>query len=151
MCKYCVLSVMVLLMFISFVKADLTDGLVLWLPFEEGAGEVVHDLSLNEIKGDIMGDPEWVEGKYDNALRFGGGGDRVEVPWHDAFDITEALTMSLWAARDTMTGRPHYAILNASKNKQGPWGFNAWGKGEEGKGLSMYYYFKGRRTVTVGL
>ena len=96
MCKYCVLSLMVLFVFISFVKADLWDGLVLYLPFDEGEGVVANDSSANQFTGNLNGDPEWVVGKFGNALSFDGDGDYVKVDYDAAFDIKEGITVSLW-------------------------------------------------------
>ena len=146
MCKYCVLSLMVLFVFISFVKADLSDGLVLYLPFDEGEGDVANDLSENQFTGDLMGDPEWVDGKegFGKALSFGGNGDYVEVPYDDdftfeTFDIKEAITMCAWVMPFDLEWR---GIINANKSQQGPWGmlgFLIGGKVD----LNTYYFFEG--------
>ena len=92
MCKYCVLSLMVLFVFTSFVKADLWDGLVLYLPFDEGEGVVANDSSENQLTGDIFGDPEWVDGQFGGALDFDGDGDYVEVPYNDTTFSLRALS-----------------------------------------------------------
>lgn len=36
------------------------DGLVGWWPFNEGSGEIVHDVGPNEINGKIVGSPTWI-------------------------------------------------------------------------------------------
>ena len=144
MCKYCVLSLMVLFVFTSFVKADLSDGLVLYLPFDEGEGVVANDLSENQFTGDLMGDPEWVDGKegFGKALSFDGDGDYVEIAYDDAFDIKEGITMCAWVMPFDLGWR---GIINASPNVQGPWGMHTFGIGGD-VNLAAYYFFKGRQS-----
>jgi hypothetical protein len=51
--KYSGISVVMLFLLTAFAQADLMDGLVLYLPFDEGQGDVVADLSGNSHDGDI--------------------------------------------------------------------------------------------------
>ena len=58
---------------ISNMQGDITvDDLVLWYGFDEGSGNIVHDLSGNGNDGIIYGDPEWVlgviEGENNSSL-----------------------------------------------------------------------------------
>ena len=48
---------------------DLKKGLVLYMPFDEGAGKSVADTSSNELKGSIEGNAKWVTGKFGQALQ----------------------------------------------------------------------------------
>jgi len=143
MCKYFALSLMVLFVFISFVKADLSDGLVLYLPFDEGEGKVVHDLSQNQFTGKIKGNPKWVEGKFGSALSFGGLTDYVEVPYDDVFDIREAITIHAWIMADFPMPDPQWhTIINACAHGQGPWGAMAY-RSNGATIFNPYYYVVG--------
>lgn len=73
MYKLKMLSVLCLIAFCA-LKADAADdeNLVLYLPFDEGAGTAVEDLSGCENHGVINGDVKWVNGKHNKALEFSG-------------------------------------------------------------------------------
>ena len=76
---------------------DQDESLVLYLPFDEGDGDEVEDLSMYGNDGTLQNDPEWVAGKYDSALEFSiNGMNWVQVPDDDTLDITEELTMMAW-------------------------------------------------------
>ncbi len=70
------------------------EGLVLYLPFDEGNGDTVKDLSDNGNNGTIHG-AKWVDGKIDSALSFDSG-DYVEVPHSESLSITDAITVMAW-------------------------------------------------------
>jgi hypothetical protein len=144
MCKYCALSLTVLFVSISFAKADLTDGLVLYMPLDEGQGNVANDFSENDFTGDLMGDPEWVNGKFGKALSFDGDGDYVEIAFDDAFDIKEGITMSAWVTANLPFSPEWRIIINAKKSAQGPWGLQT----RAGGTLETYYDVQGQRVWT---
>ena len=56
---------------ISYAKIDPKAIVAVWL-FDEGAGKVAKDSSLNGINGEFMGNPKWVKGKFGKALEFDG-------------------------------------------------------------------------------
>ncbi|MHA1288058.1 MAG: LamG domain-containing protein [Candidatus Thorarchaeota archaeon] len=70
------------------------EELALCLPFNEGYGSVVHDVSGNGNNGTIYG-ATWVRGRLGWALSFGGEDDYVEVPSTSDFH-PNALTISVW-------------------------------------------------------
>lgn len=70
--------------------------LVLYVPFEEGSGAVVKDLSPTKAEGKIVGDVKWTKtGKFGGAAIFGGSA-HVEFPENPALDITKQITMTGW-------------------------------------------------------
>lgn len=70
-------------------------GLVLYLPFDEGSGDVARDLSGNGNDGKLVKNPKWVDGKFGKALEFDGS-NYVEVPDSDSLDMEEEITIAAW-------------------------------------------------------
>lgn len=89
------ITIVTLLLFSTAGKAVKTEGLVLYLPFDEGAGNTAKDLSGNGNNGTIHG-AKWVkDGKINSALLFSGA-DYVEVPHSNNLSITDAITVMAW-------------------------------------------------------
>ena len=83
---------------------DQDAALVLYLPFDEGNGDEVEDLSMYGNDGTLQNGPEWVAGKYETALEFSGNGmNWVQVPDDDTLDITEELTIMAWVLNQGQT------------------------------------------------
>jgi hypothetical protein len=121
MYRYFLVSITFLFIFISLVEADIMDGLVLYLPFDEGKGDVTQDMSPNKFTGVITG-AKWGKGKFGNALTFDGDGDFVEIPFNKAFDIKGGITMAAWVTANIPFSPEWRIIINAKKSAQGPWG-----------------------------
>lgn len=82
------------------------DGLVVFLPFDEGAGKSVTDVTGNGHDGTFEGAPKWVEGKFNSALEFDGEDDYVIVADNNALDFTNKITMMAWfSPNDDLTSR----------------------------------------------
>ncbi|MBM3236363.1 hypothetical protein FJZ31_08700 [Candidatus Poribacteria bacterium] len=75
-------------------SALLDDNVVLYLPFDEGKGQVAKDQSNLGNDGEIR-NAKWVEGKYGSALEFNGKDAEVRVPDNKSFDLT-AITLEVW-------------------------------------------------------
>ena len=122
-----VASILMLTPLVTF--ADFTDGLVLYLAFDEGQGDVAADLSGNEHNGTIDG-PDWVEGKFGKALKFAGAdsGTFVTVESTPELNVNE-MTFMAWINAETWdgtrqivgksvhggcTGRAQYGIFSES-------------------------------------
>ena len=71
--------------FAAAALADVDEHIVLWLQFDEGAGDVAVDSSNYGNDCAIVG-PTWTEGKYGSVLLFDGIDDYVEV----ASNVTES-------------------------------------------------------------
>ena len=86
--------------------ADLSEGLVLYMPLDEGDGNTTADLSPNGMVGELMGNAEWVDGYFEggNALHFSVAADHVIVPDHEAFHIEDAITQAAWVKLDNLPG-----------------------------------------------
>ena len=97
-----VASILMLMPFSTF--ADFTEGLVLYLPFDEGAGDAAKDISGNGHDGKID-NPDWVDGKFGKALRFGGEGSGtfVTVESTDKLNVNE-MTFMAWINAEHWNG-----------------------------------------------
>jgi len=84
------------ILFTSTVLAqEIDESLVLYLPFDEGSGDVAKDYSQYGNDGTLNGKPEWVEGKFGNALEFKGS-QWVSIPSTPKLQIGDQLTMMAW-------------------------------------------------------
>lgn len=73
------------------------EGLILYLPFDEGSGDKVKDHSDTGLDGTVNGKAEWVQGYKGNALSFDGESTYVELPASDVLhEAGEEVTFSLW-------------------------------------------------------
>ncbi len=87
------LSLIICFCLISLVNAS-DEGLVAYYSFDEGEGNVLHDLSGNGNDGTIYG-AKWVDGKYGKALSFDGRDDYVEIPDDNSLDLT-TMSVGCW-------------------------------------------------------
>jgi hypothetical protein len=108
MCKELFCSLLVLgIVLTSGAHADISEGLIGWWMFDEGTGTTVADSSGNGHDGFFVdGTPEWVTGMYGKALKFDGE-NKVEIPDHEDFHLTNAITVALWAQPEN--DQPDYA------------------------------------------
>jgi len=99
-----VLSLLMLLGLMGTAALAQDTSLVLYLPFDEGSGDTVGDLSMYGNDGTLQNNPEWVSGAYGTALEFSGAEmNWVEVPDADILDITEELTIMAWVMNKGQT------------------------------------------------
>jgi hypothetical protein len=101
----------------SAVKADLIG----WWRLDEGLGTIVADFSGLGHNGFFAeGTPEWVEGRFGNALKFDGT-NKVEIPDHPDFHLTDAVSIALWAKPEDT--QPEYAkFFCKQKSGEYPYG-----------------------------
>ena len=98
-----VVSILILMPIATFA-ADFKEGLVLYLPFDEGKGDVAKDVSGNGHDGKIDG-PDWVDGKFGKALKFNGDGSGtfVTVESTDDLNVNE-MTFMAWINAEHWNG-----------------------------------------------
>ena len=109
--KSVILSVILALVFTSSLYALDKNGLVLYLSFDEGDGEVAADASDYGNDGQLIGGAEWVEGKFGTAVHLPEAGDFVEVPTSESLDIIEQITMEIWASVDSISADPYCSFI----------------------------------------
>jgi hypothetical protein len=102
------------------VKADLTEGIVLYLPFDEGSGTKAKDWSANGFTATIEG-AKWTKGQFGGALQFSGSDQWVEVAYDEKFNILEGITIGAWVTGNVPFAPEWRGILNAKKSTYGPY------------------------------
>ena len=90
-----ILGLIVMMLVISNITSAAEKGLLLYFPFEEGAGDKALDSSGNSNDGVIKGSPEWVASmdKFGKALQF--DGTVVVTAPHIPFD-NKSFTIMMW-------------------------------------------------------
>lgn len=79
-------------------------NLVVYLPMEDGKGDVVKDLSPNKLDGKIIGNSyKWVDAKKGKGLDFTTGTE-IQIPDNPLLDGMKAFTAELWVKMDTHQG-----------------------------------------------
>lgn len=82
----------------SQVLGASTEGLLVYLPFDEGTGDITYDQSFNNNNGllDPANPPQWTEGISGNALNFLGQKENVKVPDNDTIRFRNSLSILAW-------------------------------------------------------
>ena len=87
---------------------DQAQGLVLYLPFDEGTGTIAYDLSGYGNNGTLYsstticsnpptsGCPTWTDGKVGKALSFDGVDDNLIIPHSTTLNVTSTITIMAW-------------------------------------------------------
>ncbi len=78
----------------SDAQLDIEGAVAIWL-FDEGRGDKVADASGNGNDGEFVNNPEWVEGKFGDALDFDGIVDYVQINVPVVVE-TDDFTMGCW-------------------------------------------------------
>ncbi|MBN1778612.1 MAG: hypothetical protein JW816_00085 [Candidatus Buchananbacteria bacterium] len=75
-----------------------TQGLIVYLPFDEGKGSLAEDMSYNGNDGylDPTNPPAWATGKFATALNFSGNKQNVSVPDNDEISLRDQVSMMAW-------------------------------------------------------
>lgn len=96
---------------------DMDQAIGIWL-FDDGAGNEAEDSSGKGLDGELVGDPEWVEGEFGGALELDGDGDYIRIPDHAS--PTEGLTLialvksatAAWNTSGAIAGKRSVYILH---------------------------------------
>jgi len=89
----CIIMSLVLLVQ-SHASIDPASIIGMWL-FDDGEGDVASDSSGKGNDGILMNEPEWVEGKFGEALSFDGVDDYVDTGLNTN-DLSSPITISFW-------------------------------------------------------
>jgi hypothetical protein len=87
-------------------EVTLDDGLMLYLPFNDGSGTSARDDSGKGNTGALqnMNDSNWVSGKSGDALDFNGSDEYVLCTHSSSLNILTAISISAWIKLDSVSG-----------------------------------------------
>jgi len=112
-----IFALVVIAIFVCYtdiVEAQIvTDGLISYWTFDDSDMEdgVVKDVwGINN--GTIMGDPQVVEGKIEEALEFDGLDDYVDCGNDESLNITENITIEAWVKPGQLINAWYYTIVS---------------------------------------
>jgi len=89
------------LLLTSYAKAADPDLAAYW-KFDDGSGSTAFDSSGNGNDGTLVGDPQWVAGKFGGALEFNGD-DYVDCGNGDSLQIQDEITIAFWCKVDAFS------------------------------------------------
>ncbi|MEK7396127.1 MAG: LamG domain-containing protein [Candidatus Poribacteria bacterium] len=99
--KIIFLMVFCILLTFGLVAMAADPNLIVYLPMNDGSGDVVKDLSPNKLDGKIVGkDFKWVDAKKGKGLDITSGTE-IQIPDNALLDGMKALTIELWVKMDT--------------------------------------------------
>jgi len=108
--------------------AQITNGLVFAVTFDEISGNKVSDSSGYGNNGTVNGNADWQAGKYNNSFHFDGA-TSISVPNKDPLtQLTHPMTVGCWVNPDSITGWHNIVEMDrTSATKTNGWklGFNA--------------------------
>ena len=92
----CISCIIVSLMFAGpgYAQIDPETVLGIWL-LDEGKGDIAEDASGNGNDGTLMGAPNWVDGKFGDALEFSGSSTYVNCGNAEALNVN-VFSVSFW-------------------------------------------------------
>ncbi|MBM3214327.1 LamG domain-containing protein [Candidatus Poribacteria bacterium] len=106
--------------FVLFAGAHLasaldTNGLVLYLPFDEGSGEIAKDESGNKNDGKFSGKVSWVAGKFGKAVKVteDAPANMVVVKNSASLNLGKAASLVAWCNLESMPDSHNSIITKA--------------------------------------
>ena len=90
----------------SGIAQDITEGLVLYLAFDEADAGEIKDLSGKGNNAAVKGQPEWVEGRINQGLRFVADQDHLQIPFSETLIPEKAMSMAVWVNFDGVDKLP---------------------------------------------
>ena len=96
------LSTILIVMVLCSMAYAVDKSMILYLPFDDGAGNTAKDLSENKNDGEIVGNAKWTDGKHGKCLEFAAG-SYVKMNEIPSYDVSEAITLMAWVNTNTVT------------------------------------------------
>jgi len=125
--KFAILFVVASIVTLAYYTAGaqiVEDGLVSYWHLDKEVDDGVIKDEVGPNDGTIVGNPEFVEGKFDKALKFDGQGDAVTFPTEGFPTGKDAVTWSAWFKREVSDfGASQYVAT------YGPWAGSGLGFG----------------------
>jgi len=118
------------------------------LPLDEGRGPTIADSSGNGRQGNVVGNPEWIEGKFGTALRFDGSADSAVLDRPVVVDGTD-FAIGCWVKPGT-SQKPWANLLSSHNNDTGPKNFRGISLEQDGHNTNSFYLIGGDGEKWVG-
>lgn len=93
----------VVLAFLGKTYAGIDPDMLVYLPMNEGSGDEMADASENGRNGTLVGDAEWIDGKYGGGLELTTVAE-IQIPDDEELDGMQALTLELWVRQESHEG-----------------------------------------------
>jgi len=108
---------------------------------ETGSATLADDgVGCNNLEGSLEGDASWESGVWENGIEFDGVDDYIEVDHDSAFNITDTISIALWAKWDT-NGTYNLVSTKPSSVSDGGYVFFVYDNGNNGiNHLSFHFY-----------
>lgn len=100
--RYMMLIVSLLIVMIVSHSYAADDSLILYLPLDEGSGNVVKDESVNGNEGSITGNAKWADGYTGKCVELVAG-SYIELPEIPDYDVTDAVSLMAWINTSSVT------------------------------------------------
>lgn len=108
---FCAGALLTLSMSLCAAKAP-DAGLLLWMPFDEGAGVSATDCSANRLEADLS-NVQWASGTFGTAVRFGGTNAFIDIPSVPGLNGSTQFTLSVWATWEDPDQRRYPNLLTS--------------------------------------
>ena len=131
---FLIASLFLLLLWPALIEGKDKPEILLYLPFDEGKGQLTADESGLGNKTEIF-KAKWVQGKFGKALEFGRKGQYARTKAHPsfAFKAKDEITVMAWIKQ--ATAELGAIIYNRPKGNDCNFGFRS-----EGQGISWFYW-----------
>jgi len=131
---FLIASLFLLLLWPALIEGKDKPEILLYLPFDEGKGQLTADESGLGNKTEIF-KAKWVQGKFGKALEFNGKGHYARTKAHPsfAFKAKDEITVMAWIKQ--ATAELGAIIYNRPKGNDCNFGFRS-----EGQGISWFYW-----------
>ena len=131
---FLIASLFLLLLWPALIEGKDKPEILLYLPFDEGEGQLTADESGLGHKTEVV-KAKWVQGKFGKALEFNGKGQYARTKAHPsfAFKAKDEITVMAWIKQ--ATAAVGAIIYNRPKGNDCNFGFRS-----EGQGISWFYW-----------
>ncbi len=85
--------------------------LLLYFSLNEGKGDAIEDMSPTGNKGELVGDADWVDGKFGKALEFTEAGE-VKVPYIELNE--KSFTVTMWV-KPALSGGDQQCVFSQTQ------------------------------------
>ena len=100
----CLIATVFVISLIGSATAESSEGLVFAMTFDEGSGNIAHDLSGNGNHGEVVGVGSWIGGNYNGGFHFDGA-TRITIPNAEPLSsLTHPMSVGCWVHPDVLGG-----------------------------------------------